>query len=109
MNYIILSILIACNALNVIQAQDITHNLPSISAQKAAHHLGFLASDSMRGRNTPSPELEKAAEYIANHYKSLGLSPIQGSYFHNYTLERLHLDTPTVCILEKMGHNYHLL
>ena len=103
MNYFILTILIALNALTVIKAQDIPRNLPSISTQKAAQHLGFLASDSMRGRNTQSPELEKAAEYIANHYKSLGLLPIQGSYFHNYTLERLHLDTPTVCILEKNG------
>ena len=37
--------------------------------------IEFLASDQMRGRNTPSPELELAASYIVNQYKLLGLQP----------------------------------
>lgn len=35
-----------------------------------------LADDSMRGRNTGSPEHKKAAEYVAAAFKSAGLEPI---------------------------------
>ena len=53
--------------------------LKQISESRAKEHLDFLASDAMRGRNTPSPELEKAAEYIAGSFKKVGLEPINGT------------------------------
>jgi Peptidase family M28 len=37
--------------------------------------IEFLASDRMRGRDTPSPELELAASYLVNQYKLLGFEP----------------------------------
>jgi len=37
--------------------------------------IEFLASDAMRGRNTPSPELEIAAAYLVNQHQLLGLQP----------------------------------
>ena len=37
--------------------------------------IEFLASDRMRGRDTPSPELELAASYLVNQYKLMGLEP----------------------------------
>ncbi len=37
-------------------------------------HLTILASDEMEGRNTGTPGQKRAAEYISNHFKSLGLS-----------------------------------
>ncbi|HEX8391485.1 MAG TPA: M20/M25/M40 family metallo-hydrolase, partial [Longimicrobium sp.] len=37
--------------------------------------IEFLASDRMRGRDTPSPELELAASYLVNQYKLWGLQP----------------------------------
>jgi hypothetical protein len=41
----------------------------------------------MGGRNTPSPGLEKAADYIENHFKSLGLFPgNNGSFRQPYSL-----------------------
>ncbi|HEX6038544.1 M20/M25/M40 family metallo-hydrolase [Longimicrobium sp.] len=36
--------------------------------------IEFLASDRMRGRNTPSPELELTAEYLVNQYKLMGFT-----------------------------------
>lgn len=38
-------------------------------------HIVFLASDSMNGRDTGSPEHRKAAEYIAAEFKKAGLEP----------------------------------
>ncbi|MEI9807178.1 MAG: M28 family peptidase [Bacteroidota bacterium] len=41
----------------------------------------------MEGRDTPSPGLEKAADYIENHFKSLGLLPGNGdSYRQRYPI-----------------------
>jgi hypothetical protein len=43
-------------------------------------HIKFLASPELKGRRTGSPELEKAAEYIASQFRAAGLKPIAGSY-----------------------------
>jgi hypothetical protein len=45
--------------------------------------IGYLASDSMKGRATPGKELDEAAEFIAAQFKSFGLQPFRGSYFQN--------------------------
>jgi hypothetical protein len=37
--------------------------------------IEFLASDVMRGRDTPSPELEIAANYLVSEYKLMGFAP----------------------------------
>ncbi len=58
---------------------------------KARSHLEYLASDALLGRNTPSPMLDTAAEYIAARFRSYGLQPVNGTYFHTYTLERARL------------------
>ena len=51
----------------------------SISGQQPAArwwaHVTFLANDSMKGRDTGSPEHRKAAEYVADHFKRAGLEP----------------------------------
>ncbi len=72
-------------------------NLPDavidrISELRAREHISLLAHDSLRGRPTPSPELEVAADYIANEFRRFGLEPLDGSYFHSYDLDRLRLD-----------------
>jgi hypothetical protein len=47
----------------------------SISADDLKRHLYIVAGAEMEGRDTPSPGLEKAADYIENHFRSLGLVP----------------------------------
>lgn len=88
-------------SLHILQANESTVSLPTISMSRAKMHINMLASDEMRGRNTPSPELERAASYIADQFKEIGVLPINGSYYHTYTLERLHLDKPTTFIVKK--------
>ena len=40
-----------------------------------ARHIGVLAHDSMRGRGTPSPEIELAARYVEGAFRAAGLRP----------------------------------
>jgi hypothetical protein len=47
----------------------------TISAEDMKRHLYIVAGPEMEGRDTPSPGLEKAANYIEAHFKSLGLLP----------------------------------
>jgi hypothetical protein len=61
----------------------------SITADDMKKHLYTIASKEMEGRDTPSPGLEKAATYIENYFKSIGLLPgNKGSYRLNYPLYR---------------------
>ena len=59
----------------------------TITAEDMKRHLYIIAGPEMEGRDTPSPGLEKAADYIENHFKSLGLLPgNKDSYRQMYPL-----------------------
>ncbi|MDT8436627.1 MAG: M28 family peptidase [Gemmatimonadota bacterium] len=53
----------------------------SITPQDLSLHLGVLAHDSMRGRDTPSPELMATARYVADRFAAAGLAPGAGDSF----------------------------
>jgi hypothetical protein len=55
--------------------------LQDFSAERYVGHIRFLASPEMKGRASGSPELDKAAQYIAAQYRALGLSPAPGRDF----------------------------
>src|SRR6266852_8375152 len=46
----------------------------------------YLASDELKGRGDGSPELDKAADYIAEQFRLWGLRPMgdNNSYFQNF-------------------------
>ena len=48
---------------------------PAIPANAVLEHIKFLASDDLKGRGDGSPELERAADYIAQQFKAAGLRP----------------------------------
>lgn len=59
----------------------------TITAADLRLRIGALAHDSMRGRATPSPELDKAARHIARRFETFGLRPAVGdSYLQAYPL-----------------------
>ncbi len=61
----------------------------TITAEDMKKHLYIIASKEMEGRDTPSPGLEKAANYIEEHFKSIGLLPgNKDSYRQYYPLYR---------------------
>jgi hypothetical protein len=48
-----------------------------------------LSSDDMRGRKVFSPEIDKAAEFIASEFKKAGLQPVNGnSYLQEFAMEQ---------------------
>lgn len=55
---------------------DVRAALDRVSASSLREHLKFIASDELQGRNTPSPGLDRAAEYIAVQFKKAGLEAV---------------------------------
>lgn len=66
-----------------------------ITAAGVRQRIAFLASDELRGRDTPSPELDRAAQYIEQEFRSFGLRPggEQGGFQQRYALQRRALNT----------------
>ena len=59
----------------------------TITAGDLKKHLSILASDEYEGRETGQKGQKMAAEYIANHFKSLDFeAPVEGSYFQKFDL-----------------------
>ena len=65
----------------------------SIEEPTVEKHLYVLASDEMEGRKAGTPGIEKAAQYIENEFKTIGLSTFEGlvSYRQNFEREGLQL------------------
>jgi aminopeptidase YwaD len=59
-----------------------------LSASRYFEHVKFLSSDEMKGRGDGSPELDKAADYIASQFRTLGLRPMgdDNTYFQKFQL-----------------------
>jgi hypothetical protein len=82
--FIFITILIGCTNSDIYRTSQIANQV--ITPELMKKHIYFLASDSMKGRNTPSPELDSAARYIAGVFQSCGLQPVNGSYFEKVGL-----------------------
>ena len=67
----------------------------SITPEDIRRRIAVIADDSMHGRNTPSPELEKVAEYIAAEFQRFGLKPggDNGTWFQRYPIIRRQVDS----------------
>jgi hypothetical protein len=50
-------------------------------------HVKYLASDELKGRGDGSPELNRAARYLADQFRSFGLKPVNTqSYYQDFQL-----------------------
>jgi hypothetical protein len=67
----------------------------TISAGDLRTRIGILAADSMMGRDTPSPGLERAAAYVVSEFRRLGLRPAgeHGTYVQRFGVSRWTVDT----------------
>ncbi len=66
-----------------------------ITANSLRAHVSFLASDLLEGRDTPSRGLDIAAEYIASHFRRLGLEPVgDDDFFQTVVLRPDEPDSP---------------
>jgi len=68
---------------------------PAITPAALQQHVLILADDSMQGRATPSPGLERAAAYVARQFAELGLAPAGdgGGYEQRWALTEWTPDT----------------
>jgi len=58
-----------------------------ISPESYTETVKVLSSDKLKGRGTGTPELEKAASYLAGHFKKLGIPPADGkSYYQRFSV-----------------------
>ncbi len=69
-------------------AQSTEQAVNSITEADIYRHIEVMAHDSMRGRDTPSPELDLTAEYVASEFRRIGLKPgaENDSYIQRYPL-----------------------
>jgi hypothetical protein len=69
-------------------AQQRAPEIESITVRDMKADLTFLASDSMAGRLTDTPQNKMAAEWVASRFERMGLKPIAdgGTYYQKYTL-----------------------
>ena len=76
-------------------AAAVQRSVETITAAGFLQRLGVIADDSMRGRDTPSPELDKTADYVAAEFARLGLRPAgdNGTFLQRYLIRRTQLDT----------------
>ena len=65
-----------------------TEAVRDLSASRYLEHVKFLASDEMKGRGDGSPELDKAADYIASQFRLWGLRPMgdNSTYFQHFEI-----------------------
>lgn len=91
--YALVAVLIGAAA---VAAQDdpLTRAAATITQDDFAWRVGVIAHDSMQGRDTPSPGLEKTARWIASEFRSLGFrgGAEDGSFIQRYPLEQVALD-----------------
>ena len=67
--------------------------LDAIREDRFRADLEFFASDAMRGRNTPSPELQIAALYLKSRVEALGFQPgAENGWFQEYPVLSRRLD-----------------
>jgi Peptidase family M28/PDZ domain len=62
----------------------------NISEKNLKKHIGYLASDKLKGRGTGTPEEQAAAKYLAKQFKKIGLRPKgdDGGYFHRFSFKK---------------------
>jgi len=73
---------------------DVDAAAATITPEDYAHRIGVIAHDSMQGRNTPSPGLEKTATWIAAEFQRMGLrgGAQGGGFIQRYPLEQVTVD-----------------
>jgi len=92
------------------QAQNKIHN-PEITSEEIKQIIYFLASDSMKGRFTGSPEEHKVGDYIKNEFQLYGLKPVfNGKWYQEFPfIEKVELTKNNSINLIIKGINKNLI
>ncbi|MES2828208.1 MAG: M28 family peptidase [Bacteroidota bacterium] len=94
-NLLYTGLLLTLGCTAIAQNKDAVKFSQTITKDNAYKHLSVLASDEYEGRETATKGGWMAADYIKNHFKTIGLKgPVNGDYFQkidmvNYTLKQI--------------------
>lgn len=82
-----------------------------ISVEFMKPRLTAFSDDSMKGRETGTPEEDKAARYLAKQYREIGLQPMgdNDSYFQNFRLNATKTDSITFKLSRTEGEEKKLI
>ncbi len=58
---------------------------PVFSEKRMMSTIKYLASEELKGRGLGTPEIDQAAEYIAQQFEEAGLKPVKGTYYQKFT------------------------
>ncbi len=76
----------------------------TITADDLYQRISVLADDSMRGRDTPSPELEEVAVWIGAEFAAMGIAPgVDGGYIQRYALRQYAVDADASSVTSSGG------
>ncbi len=84
----VLSFAAACLIFTSAAQTPIATGVDSIRADELRQKLGYIASEKFKGRGNGTPELNMAAEYIADNFQRNGLKPAgdAGSYYQRFEI-----------------------
>lgn len=70
-----------------------------IPSEQVIKDITYLASDDLRGRASFSPEIDKAANYIAKRFAQIGLQPLHNeSFLQTFTVSQIQPNTLSVSL-----------
>lgn len=70
-----------------------------VTEERVREVVTWLAADERRGRDTPSPELEAAADWLTERFQEAGLKAVPGAaWAHEYTLPGVRLDSTAITV-----------
>lgn len=104
MNYRFFFILLLAGCATAQKATTPDDFAKTITSQDLQKHLTIVAGPEMEGRDTPSPGLEKAADYITTQFKNFGLKAgNNGSFRQTFSLYK---DSPAEMMLSFNNKNF---
>jgi hypothetical protein len=80
----------------------------TVAKAKIESHLSFLASDELKGRDTPSPEQIIAARYIISQLKSYGVKPVPAYPNYLQPVEMKSTTPPSILNISYKGKSFKL-
>lgn len=72
---------VALGAAFLFLAQCTADKKVAIGEESVSRIIKALSADEMRGRDAFSPDIEMAADFIANEYRNIGLKPLNGDNY----------------------------
>ncbi|HEX9728317.1 MAG TPA: M28 family peptidase [Gemmatimonadales bacterium] len=82
----------------------------SISSTAYQRLIGVIAHDSMMGRDTPSRGLDLTAQWVANEFRRLGLTPggDGGEYIQRYPIQQVRIDPRASSVAVRGGPTWRV-